>query len=510
MIKTLLTNFIPLHVFKSLILAAVCACVFSMSGHAMDVTEHNNACLPIDMPTQDFILDSEKKIFAHYFNRFPLSFDNKYFFRDYYTVHYLNPEGENGKWKPNGGFLRSRPVTVIPKNQSAYQIENLKTEVKLALARGINGFTFNILSLKDIEEGNHLDNLLKAAQAVDPRFAIVVMPDMSSLQKDLSSVETIIHMLYHREGLYHSDDGRLVIAPFLSESVNPKEWESLIKRLENAGKPIAFIPTFLSAKNHYVRGYLPISDGMGTFGTPLIGQGKAQHSAIETTRHNNKFYMAGISPQGYRPKAYIYWESQGSRAYRDTWEDIIETNANAVQLTTWNDFAESTQVSPYTDMYGTSGTGYYNLTGYYATWFLTGKQPEIKRDVLYYFHRKQGISAPTPNLQQSLKSKPIHIWGKDMIDVVAFLTAPATVKVTINNTAHTEELSAGLQGFTVPLQEGKPHFKLIRDDQTIINFESDAYIYGQQGMPSGYGDLTYWSGGATENGTCMTENFMGL
>src|SRR5579871_4540343 len=57
-----------------------------------------DACLPIAMPPTDALLSASKKVFAHYFNRFPLSLDNKDAGSDYYTTEYLNPHGERDKW----------------------------------------------------------------------------------------------------------------------------------------------------------------------------------------------------------------------------------------------------------------------------------------------------------------------------------------------------------------------------------------------------------------------------
>lgn len=464
-----------------------------------------DACLPFSMPPKDTILSSNKMVLAHYFNRLPLSIDNRPAAWDYYTKQYLNPYGENNKWRDNGGYLRTRPLRVLPKAGN-YQAENLKKEIELAIARGINGFTFNILSLEDLEDGSYLDNILTAASNIDPRFKIVLMPDMSAFKGNTDKVKQVIKKTYHKKGVYHFPDGRLVIAPFLSEAVPYDKWETIQKELKREGFNVAFIFTFLSAKQNYVERYLPISAGIGTFGTPLPNMGKHQIDAINQTMRHNKLYLAGISPQGYRPKSYIFWESQGSFAYRETWKDIIQSNANGVQLTTWNDFSETTQIAPYTDRYNSSGTGFYNLTGYYASWFLTGNQPEITHDVLYYFYRKQSISTLSPKAGEKTKSSHPHLSGNDKIELLGFLTDPATLKIKIGSNEYTKDVDKGVQSFTVALENGYPEFSLIRKGNALISFSGNTKIDTIKTTPSGYADLTYWSGSASATKTCFTND----
>ena len=76
------------------------------------VTPSAEACLPIDMPANDALFAAHKKVFAHYFNRFPLSLDNQDATVDYYSRQYLDPHGEHDKWLAQGGFLRARPLPV--------------------------------------------------------------------------------------------------------------------------------------------------------------------------------------------------------------------------------------------------------------------------------------------------------------------------------------------------------------------------------------------------------------
>src|SRR5882672_2146739 len=139
-----------------------------------------DACLPMTMPSADVLFNSQKKVFAHYFSMFPLSIDNKPSSQDYYNVQYLSKTGESGKWAKQGGFLRQRPLGVDVRSDPNWRLLNMESEVRMAIARGITGFTIDVLGVRDAtDSAGHLQLLLRAAHEVDSRFKIVVMPDIA-------------------------------------------------------------------------------------------------------------------------------------------------------------------------------------------------------------------------------------------------------------------------------------------------------------------------------------------
>jgi len=502
------------HKWRPLVCAAVVLTVLStLSGQAdarvranksKAKVERADLCLPNQMPSRDVLFESPRKVYAHYFNRFPLSLDNKPINEDYYATQFLNPEGEHNKWQANGGYLRARPVPVAPSaDKNTFLVENLKKEILLALSRGITGFTFDILSMSDIKEGGYLDNMLDAASQVDSRFKIVLMPDMASLGKDTDHVLQIVDALKDKPNVARLPDGRLIIAPFLSESVTPEAWKDFLAKAAQHGNRVAFVPTFLSLDKNYAARYADVSDGLGTFGTPAPGELANITAETKVSHDTGKIFMAGVSGQGYRPKNFIYWEAEGSLAYRDSWMGAINGKSEWIQITTWNDFSESTQIEPYTNAQGDPGTGYFNLTGYYAAWFLRDKQPTITHDVLYYFYRRQFIGAATPKSNQVTHTATGTENGKDIIELVGFLTKPGTLTITIGDQTFSNKVDAGLQTMTIPLSAGLPHFSLTRRGKKIISFDGKPEIHDAASSENGYPDFTYWSGGAYATGSCF-------
>ncbi|MCI0598270.1 MAG: hypothetical protein L0Y60_01910 [Beijerinckiaceae bacterium] len=461
-------------------------------------------CLPFAMPPADEVLNSKKKVFAHYFWPLPLSIDNKNWWQDYYTVQFLNPHGERDKFLQAGGLLRGRPLRLPPKASPDWRMLNMAQEIRMAIARGINGFAFDVMNTHEAAAGGKLLMMLKAAESVDPRFKIMLMPDMVGL-KDTSNVAAIVRAVHTNPALYRWGDGRLVLAPFRSEILSPGAWSSMLNMLKGEGINIAFLPTFLSLQQTYVDQYDDISVGLGLFGaTATPDQLKnAFFNADRVRRSKAPVFMDGITPQAYKPSRFFYYEANNSLAYRNGWAGAIQTKADMIQIATWNDFGESTHISPATSATGDSGNGFYNLTGYYSTWFRTGAAPAITHDVLYYFYRKEPNNAVAPAQKLPVKLVPESHTPQNQIEVLAFLASSGTITVTIGGKTYSQSAGAGVNSFTVPLAPGTPLITLRRGSSVAVKVAGNPQIYpADKGLPSGVLDLTYWSGSASAAGAC--------
>jgi hypothetical protein len=466
-------------------------------------TLDNDACLAFAMPNADALFGSSKKVFAHYFYPFPLSVGNKSASDEYYNVHYLNKNGESGKWSEKGGFLRQRPLGVEVSSDSKWQLLNMQREVRMAIARGITGFAFDVLSAKEASGGDtHLQLLLRAAQAVDPRFKILIMPDIAALKSDAEGVVNSIAAVASSPAAYRLADGRLAVSAFHAGANSPDWWAGVIAQLKMRGIAIAFVPTFLGWKAQ-ASAFAPISYGFGDWGTATASASDGMKGDPEMAHRNyGKIFMMPVDPQQYRPKDSAYWEAGNSAAFRNAWMSSISGNADWVQLVTWSDFSESSQIEPYTDatLRRDIGTGFYDLNGFYAAWFLTGKQPPITHDVLYYFYRREPTDAAGPG--QSAPNKIVNSSPQDDIELLAFLTAPGELKITIGGHTSAQSAPAGITSFKVHTAPGTPIFSLSRGGAEVFSFQGPIQIYGQAGIPSGVIDMTYWSGSASQRGVC--------
>jgi Glycosyl hydrolase family 71 len=464
---------------------------------------NSESCLAFAMPDSATLFSSPKKVFAHYFYPFPLSVGNKTASDDYYSANYLLPTGESGKWSAQGGYLRQRPLPVDVGSAADFQRTNVEREVRLAIARGITGFTIDVMSSKEASDPkSHLHMLLTAAQSVDSRFKIVVMPDISALKGDSASVLQIIAAAAASPAAYRLADGRLVVTAFNAGLNTPDWWSAVFSQLKTQGINVAFVPTFLGWGKQ-ADAFAAISHGFSDWGTATASSSEgSKHDAEIAHAKYGKIYMLPVDPQQYRPKGSIYWEAGNSSAFRNSWRSAIDGNADWVQIVTWSDFSESSEIEPYTDttLRRDIGTGYYDLNAYYASWFLTGKPPAITHDVLYYFYRREPTNAASRS--QQMPNKIVNGSPEDNIEMLAFLTAPGVLKITINGHSFTQQAPAGVTSFKIPTQPGTPTFSVSRNGVDALSFEAPVRIYGPEGLPSGVIDMTYWSGSGSRNGVC--------
>lgn len=432
-----------------------------------------------------------------------MSIDNSAPASDYYNTEYLNKAGESGKFAKQGGYLRQRPLGVPASSKSNWQQLNMEGEVRAAIARGITGFTFDSMSGSDGTDSNSpLHLMLAAAHAVDPRFKIVVMPDITVLGSDINTIVQIIASVASSPAAYRLSDGRLVVSAFDAGQNSASWWQTAIAKLNSLGVQVAFVPTFLSWPAT-ADAYAGFSYGFADWGAATVAAASSMlddPGIIHSTY--KKIFMMPVDPQQYRPKNFLFWEAGNSAAFRGAWTGSIQGDADWVQLVTWNDFSESGAIAPFTDttLQRSIGTGYYNLTGYYSAWFLTGQQPRITHDVLYYFYRRETTSAAAA--AQSQKAAIATGVAENSIELLAFLTSPGVLKISVGGKTVTQNAPAGITSFKVPSAAGTPLFTLSRSGADVFSFQGGVQIYGAGGLPSGAQDLTYWNGSAAKSGIC--------
>jgi hypothetical protein len=469
----------------------------------LSTSNNGDACLPAPMPSTDAMFNSSKRVFAHYFHPFPVSIDNDSSAKDYYNLQYLTRTGESDKWLKEGGYLRQRPLGVTPSTNPIWQQLNMEGEVRAAIARGITGFTFDSLGASDATDStSDLHLMLAAAQAVDSRFKILIMPDMTALGTDTNSVVQIIAAVASSPAAYHLSDGRLVVSPFDASLNSPAWWQSVISQLASQGIQVALVPTFLGWSSN-AAAFSAFSYGFSDWGTATVAGADALEGSPAAVHSNyKKIFMMPVGPQQYRPKDFVYWEAGNSAALREAWTGSIHGDADWVQVVTWNDFSESSAIAPVTDatLQRSIGTGFYNLTGYYANWFLTGQEPTITHDVLYYFYRREPVTGASGG--QSQLATDYNGVPENSIELLGFLTSPGVLKITIGGKTFTQNAAAGLVSFKIASQAGTPLFTLSRGGTDVFSFQGGVQIYGPSGLPSTVQDLTYWSGSAAKSGVC--------
>ncbi|MFJ2033314.1 endo-1,3-alpha-glucanase family glycosylhydrolase [Streptosporangium sp. NPDC087985] len=434
---------------------------------AADADEQTGGPLPFTLAGTASLRASGKMVFAHYFTPYPVSLDNAAPENDYYARNYLKPEGESGKHAAYGGLLRDRPLGRDPISGD-YALADLKTEVNQAIAAGLDGFIVDILSLTSAN-WTRVQNLIKAAEAVDPGFKIMLMPDTNALASvDSATLATALAQLAASKSVYRLADNRLVVAPFKAEGHTAAWWSDWMKTMETAhGIKVALVPCFLNFNNNR-DAFASISYGFSNWGNRSPAANANLTANITTAHGMGKIWMQPVSIQDERPNQGIFDEAGNTENLRASWKGAIDGKADWVQLTTWNDYSENTQFAPSRN----AGWTYLDINAYYLTCYKLGC-PKITKDVAYLTHRVQPVAA-TPTYAQTklMNLRSGSTAARDTVEVLSMLTAAGKVSVTIGGTTQTYDAPAGVSAKTLPLKVGSVSATVTRNSATVAKVAS--------------------------------------
>ncbi|MEV4115214.1 endo-1,3-alpha-glucanase family glycosylhydrolase [Nonomuraea sp. NPDC049695] len=429
--------------------------------------EQTDGPLPFTLAGTTALRSSAKKVFAHYFTPFPISLDNQAPAGDYYARNYLKPDGESGKHAAYGGLLRDRPLGRDP-IAGDYALADLKTEVRQAIAAGLDGFTVDILSVTSAQ-WTRVQNLIKAAEAVDAGFKIVLMPDMNGLAStDSAAFATAMAKLAASKSVYRLADNRLVVAPFKAEARTAAWWSDWMKTMETQhGIKVALVPTFVDF-TRYRDAFAPISYGFSNWGNRNPAANAGLTANIDRAHGLGKIWMQPVSVQDERPNQGVFDEAGNTENLRATWKGAIDGKAEWVQLTTWNDYSENTQFAPSRN----AGWTYLDINAYYLTCYKLGC-PKITNDTAYLTHRIQPVAADPAYAQTKLmKLRAGSTAARDTVEVLTMLTAAGKVSVTIGGTTQTYDAPAGVSAKTFPLKAGAASATVTRSSAVVAKVVS--------------------------------------
>ncbi|MFG3435725.1 endo-1,3-alpha-glucanase family glycosylhydrolase [Nonomuraea sp. NPDC047897] len=423
--------------------------------------------LPFTLAGTAALRASGKKVFAHYFTPYPLSLDNQAPANDYYARNYLKPEGESGKHSAYGGLLRDRPLGRAPITGD-YATADFKTEVKQAIAAGLDGFTVDILSVTSAH-WTRVQNLIKAAEAVDPGFKIVLMPDTNGLASvDSDALAAAMAKLAASKSVFRLADNRLVVAPFKAEGRTAAWWSGWMKTMEKRhGIKVALVPCFLDFAKHR-DAFASISYGFSNWGNRNPAANSGLGTNIGRAHGMDKIWMQPVSVQDERPNQGIFDEAGNTENLRATWKGAIDGKADWVQLTTWNDYSENTQFAPSRN----AGWTYLDINAYYLTCYKLGC-PKITNDTAYLTHRIQPVAARSSFAQTKLmRLRGGSTAARDTVEVLTMLTKAARVSVTIGGTTQSYDAPAGVSAKTFPLKAGTAAATVTRGSAAVAKVVS--------------------------------------
>ncbi|MFJ3490999.1 endo-1,3-alpha-glucanase family glycosylhydrolase [Leifsonia aquatica] len=409
---------------------------------------------------------SAKKVFAHYFPPYPVSIDNASPASDYYARNYIDPEGEGGKHAAYGGLLRDRPIGRAPLSGD-WRTTDLGTEVDQAADAGIDGFTVDVMSWS----GQNWDTTVRLMQAAaDAKRGFTVVPNVDAssgaVNASPAAIAASLAKLYSYSSAYKLSDGRYVLSSFAAEDKSPAWWSSVIGDLKNTyGISVAFIAVLQNASDANLAAFSPISYGLSQWGARTAATIQATPDLAARAHALGDKWMQPVAVQDSRPNGGKYAEAGNTETLRASWNKAISDGADFVQIATWNDYSENTDVAPSDNQ----GVTFLDVSAYYLAQFKTGSAPKITSDSAYITHRDQLTTAvpqigrvQTPNLDGTGTAP------RNTVEVLTMLTAPATVKITVGSTVKTVDVPAGVTATTVPLTTGTVSATIVRGGQTVL------------------------------------------
>jgi len=432
-----------------------------------------DACWPFKQLPLRKLRQSPKKVFGYYYPIYTNAYSDQDPGLAWYTRSVLNPNSVINR-KPDrldaGAELLYRPLPRPPMpsglSKEEIRLRAMEAEVRLAQRQGMDGLLVDFWADPHPTNGQRHFGLtsfalLDAAQRVDPEFKIIpaVYTTMDLTPEAYANSPTVKRIAEHPAAL-RLPDGRLVWSMWGTERWSVDWWRDVIAQMEANGRPIALVAQVNSWDK--LKDLSEICYGMAHWGprTPLDYGGDFKW--VETTRPLTEKVVFPICMQDVRTRGCWAQDSRNSENLRWLWSQAIEDDADWAFIYTLTDYSEQA-MAPSTRI----GFVPYDLNAYYIQWFKTGKQPGIVRDRLYYIHR------PHHSGVEQLKGKPWN-YGRtgpsDQVELLAFLTAPGTLKITIADDTHQKETPAGITSFKVALPGGiafVPEFSLERNGQVV-------------------------------------------
>jgi glucan endo-1,3-alpha-glucosidase len=398
-----------------------------------------------------------------------------------------------------------------------------RDDVRSAMELGI-GFAVNVPTAALAT--SQLTGLSTAATALGAtNFRFFLSANMSGAPMPAADIISIIQT-WDSSPYYYKINGKPVLSTWFGDDQTNTWWQTnVLTPLATSGHAVTFIPYFdrtsplsdnptfanwTSLINEY-----PSIDGLynffiykggpfevadttefGTFTWSMMDGEEALAAALHA---QGKVFMAPYMPYYWATchSSRQYLEYQGGKGLANQWLSIINEQApELIEITTWNDYTESTHIQPTRVLFNestiptTPHLGFYELLKYYIAWYKAGIQPTITKDAVFYFYRTQSKNVTASNDGAACGiARPStangQLWGniQDEIYVTTVLTAPAEIRVISNGVTTTvSSIPAGVTTTDFTFTAGTQKVELWRGgskigEQNGVNVASAPTVY---------------------------------
>jgi len=381
----------------------------------------------------------------------------------------------------------------------AGSVEFYKQEIELAQRHGIDGFALNCggwgtLDPKtgELKAGPYVqsaERMFEAARQLDSGFKLMLSPDLNGLGNLPENIGDMAKRFETHPNQFRYR-GKQVISGWGGQ---PASYAEAIDRLRKEGHDVCFVPQVYNERwamawsPETVARFFenqPHMDGLFFFAADdtVAGLIRTQAIARQTTLALGKLFMAGVSPAFNSPNLRDF---RGMHGYGAVWEAIIRDDADWVEVVTWNDYSEDSNLMVYRWKDGWEkqafdrDESFLDVTGHYAAWFKSGVEPQIAQDKLYFVYRNRShwLRQAWDVKQQKWVDITLCPWPFDQIHddvedniyMTTFLTEPAELTVQIGRQKQEFAMPAGIAHAEAALKPGVPRFVLRRRGRVIAD-----------------------------------------
>lgn len=317
---------------------------------------------------------------------------------------------------------------------------------------------------------------------------------------------------------YIKVDGKPLLGTYSGESFGDTAWTNQVTNvLETSGLGVTFIPYFertdpngitptQAAFTTVLNTFPNSTDGLHQFfshrsvpyrtSDPNFGVNAAWSSLdlleaeSAACKAKSKKFMGFVAPYYWAVdhSARQYYEYMGGRGLEAQFTSImgVAQQPHMLEIATWNDYTESTYISPSRIVPGIPGfaspphLGYYELLKYFIKWYKTGVRPAIVKDAFFFFHRMQRKNAVASNDAgfSTITFNQNQVQGNciDALFITTALTAPAELRITTGGVLTTIQVGMGLVHTDHLFNTGAQHIELWRNSVKLAEMDGATIV----------------------------------
>ncbi|MGD0093527.1 MAG: endo-1,3-alpha-glucanase family glycosylhydrolase [Planctomycetota bacterium] len=390
-----------------------------------------------------------------------------------------------------GGHVRNWDL--VPYGTKLSPEESADLEIRRALRIGLDGIAVDAWC--GGEHGKQtLDALFKAAEAKDYPFEATICIDPTCGGTIVEDVKYLLEKHGKSPKLARRNGKPLIFgymsvwpafeylkrkmpgktdAEYARLRASPEGWEIMGEAFKDAEKQIGH-PVFwhfcADAFFHGVDRKLFQADALVQAAGVLAKHVSAVGGFVNEWGENQAAAASAVKGAGAEWSAPVGWYQKENIPYENyagkgldwmcgQWAAARDQGASLIQITTWNDYGENTNIAP---AYNTRYT-LFDLTGFFIQWWKTGREPKPDHDRVYIVSRKY----PAEVKVFPFKQGP---YLEGALEVVTILPQKATVRLPGRNAEY--EAPEGFSRRQFPVTPGPVVVELLRGTQAVLTLES--------------------------------------